>query len=376
MRLSCSEENLVAYLSWCDRGYQITAPKSLNWPESTVTQISDHLIAVTGTCANFYVLRGDDGTSLFFDYGFASEQHMSASYRFVQHSLSELESLFDIQPPAVVIPTHYHDDHVSGISFLKNRYGTEVWAFEAFADIIQRPNAYRIPCLWREALKVDRVLRDRERFVWKGHAFEVRHNPGHTWFAAAFFGEIDGLSVALTGDAVKYAADGTLWGGSPTFRNRVGSDDFVTCIQTISEFEPSLLLTGHWGAIEVSARELEPYRRWAEGLARSMRQVVVCPSELGFAVDPDFVSVTPYESVVCQGDNVVVEVEVRNHHAHDAVAAIGLVLPGSWQSRPGAHRRVLLTGEVARFRFTVAIPETVELGVRHVIFADVDLGDR
>ena len=102
----------------------------------------------------------------------------------------------------------------------------------------------------------------------------------------------------------------------------------------------------------------------------------MCPSELGFAVDPDFVSVTPYESVVRQGDNFVVDVEVRNHHAHDAVAAIRLVLPESWQSKPGAHRRVLLTGEVARFRFAIAIPETVEIGVRHVVFADVDLGER
>lgn len=301
---------------------------------------------------------------------------MSASYRFVQHSLSELETRFDIQPPAVVIPTHYHDDHVSGISFLKSTYGTEVWAFEGFADIIQRPNAYRIPCLWRQAIEVDRVLRDRERFVWKGHMFEVRHNPGHTWFAAAFFGEIDGLPVALTGDAVKYAADGTLWGGSPTFRNRVGSDDFVTCIETISEYEPALLLTGHWGPIEVSARELEPYRRWAEGLERSMRQVVAYPSELGFALDPDFVSVTPYESAVRRGDNLVVDVEVRNHHAHDALAAIRLVVPEAWQSTPGAHGRVLLSSEVVRFRFTVAIPETAEIDVRHLVFADVELGER
>ena len=205
----------------------------------------------------------------------------------------------------------------------------------------------------------------------------MRHNPGHTWFAAAFFGEIDGLSVALTGDAVKYAADGTLWGGSPTFRNRVGSDDFVTCIQTISEFEPSLLLTGHWGAIEVSARELGALSALGRRACKKYAPSGGVSIRARLCGDTDFVSVTPYESVVCQGDNVVVEVEVRNHHAHDAVAAIGLVLPGSWQSRPGSTSTgASEPGEVARFRFTVAIPETVELGVRHVIFADVDLGDR
>jgi glyoxylase-like metal-dependent hydrolase (beta-lactamase superfamily II) len=367
--LESLETNLIDYLSWSDRGYRTSA-------RSDLTELSEHLIAVTGTSSNFYVLRGDDGSSLFFDYGFASEEHMSANYRFVEHSLAELESRFGILPPAVVVPTHYHDDHVSGVPFLQSMYGTEVWAFEHFADIIERPDAYRIPCLWRQPTEVTRVLRDGERFDWGGHELEVRHCPGHTWFAAAFFGEIDGVSVAVTGDAVKWAADGTLWGGSPTFRNRVGCDDFVVAIERIREHDPTLLLTGHWGPIEVTPGTLNDYRRWADGLAKSMRQLLAAPESSGFAVDPDFVRVVPYESVVREGSDVVIDVEVRNHFARDVLATIRLIVPEHWPTRPEAQHREVASGAVARFRFTVVVPDTAEIGARYLVFADVDLGER
>jgi glyoxylase-like metal-dependent hydrolase (beta-lactamase superfamily II) len=371
--LELLETNLTNYLSWSDRGYRT---RRSTRPDGELTQLSEHLIAVTGTSSNFYVLRGNDGGSLFFDYGFASEEHMSANYRFVEHSLAELESRFGIEPPAVVVPTHYHDDHVSGLSFLQTVYGAEIWVFEHFADIIERPYAYRIPCLWSKPSKVTRVLRDRERFGWGGHEFEVRHCPGHTWFAAAFFGEIDGVSVAVTGDAVKWAADGSLWGGSPTFRNRVGVADFVTSIDTIREYEPNLLLTGHWGPIQVSEGDLDAYRRWAEGLAKSIRAIVSTPASVGFAIDPDFVRVIPYESMGFAGSDFMVEVEVWNHFGHYAFAAIRLVTPTSWRTEPEVHQRDLEGGVVARFRFRVFIPDSAKVGSRQLVFADVVLGER
>jgi glyoxylase-like metal-dependent hydrolase (beta-lactamase superfamily II) len=132
--------------------------------ELQAERVSDHLITVSSAVACFHVLHRD-GRALLFDYGFPSWDHVpGARSRFVEHSIDELRERFGIESIEVAIATHYHDDHVAGLPYLRREHGAQAWAHEAFADILESPGRRRLPCLPRGAVQVDRVLTDGETF--------------------------------------------------------------------------------------------------------------------------------------------------------------------------------------------------------------------
>jgi glyoxylase-like metal-dependent hydrolase (beta-lactamase superfamily II) len=339
--------------------------------EPTIEEIGPHLLTVRAPVAHFHVLR--DGTdALFFDYGFARWEHMGAGMRFVEHTLDELREGYGIERIDVVVPTHYHDDHVAGIPYLQARFGTEVWAFEAFAHLLERPSAYRLPCLYPEPLRITRIVRDGDEIVWRGHRFVGHHNPGHTRYAALYLGEVDGLRVAVTGDQFERDRDRRLRGSAPVYRNHILPGDYAAVIAKLRAFAPDLMLTGHMGADRPSAADFDDCERWAEQLEEAWRELAPDPDAVGFVLDPDVVSFVPYESEAAPGDDLDVEVEVRNHFAHTAEATISVALPDAWVSEPRTADLSLDAHDAGRVSFVIRTPSGAKPR-RHVIAADVVL---
>jgi glyoxylase-like metal-dependent hydrolase (beta-lactamase superfamily II) len=373
--LSTLEQNLLAHIHCIDRPY---VPPSLSDDFATgrFELIGESLVAVTHTCANFYVLLGDRGEALFFDYGFGGEHHFKANFRFVEHSLDVLREQFGVERPAVVVPTHYHDDHVAGIRFLQQRFDSEVWAFEGFADLLERPWRYRIPCLWRHPLRIARQIAEGETIAWNGTRLEARRAPGHTWYAAAYLGEIDGRRVAVTGDAVSPGLEGRFWGGGPTYRNRLGLDDYTATAQLLLGYEPELLLTGHRGVVPVSRRDLEEFARWGREYSETVARLIPDRASSGFQLDPDLVCILPYQAEGTPGAPIALEVEVRNPAEAALDASVLLVLPEGWSADPDLGHARVDPGGSERIRFSVLAPHDAACGVRHVALADVVLGSR
>lgn len=369
------ESNLLRHIRCIEKPYG-PAPRPDEFAEGSFQQLSDRLVAVTHTCANFYVLLGSDGEALFFDYGFAGEHHFKANFRFIEHSLEELRRRFGVERPSVVVPTHYHDDHVAGISHLQRRFGSEVWAFEAFADIIESPERYRLPCLWSQRITISRRISAGALIEWDGVRLTAHHAPGHTWYAAAFLGEIDGRRVAITGDAVGQTADGELWGGGPVYRNRLAVGDFATTAQLLLDYSPELVLTGHRGALTVSPEDLRGFRQWAREFDATLLALVADPEVPNLSLDPDFVSFLPYQVNGKRGETVEVEVEVRNHMCGAVEAIVELDLPSGWTTSPAANSVHIPLGQSQRLGFSISTPETAAHDHRHAVFASVVLGGR
>ena len=369
------EANLSRHIRCVERSYG-QAPRPDEFAEGTFHQLSERLVAVTHTCANFYVLLGPDGQALFFDYGFGGEHHFKANFRFIEHSLDALRRRFGVERPSVVVPTHYHDDHVAGIAHLQQRFGTEVWAFEAFAEIIGSPERFRLPCLWPQPAAVSRRIGAGQTIEWHGARLTAHHAPGHTWYAAAYLGEIDGRRVAVTGDAVNQNAEGELWGGGPVYRNRLAVGDFAATARLLLDYSPELILTGHRGALEVRRADLRRFEAWAREFDATLLALAADPAALGLALDPDVVSVFPYQARGRPAGMIDVEVEVRNHLARAAVARVHLELPRGWMATPDAREAEIAGGESQRVRFSIEAPESAEAGTRHVIFASTVLDGR
>jgi glyoxylase-like metal-dependent hydrolase (beta-lactamase superfamily II) len=345
--------------------------------EHRIEQVSEHLVAVTHTSANFYVLRGDDGAALLFDYGFPSFLgHVSgAERRFVEHTLPELRERFGVERIEVLVPTHYHDDHVSGAQFLHERFGTKVWAFETFANVLREPAALRLPAVWRHPLVVDRVIREGETVEWRGFSFVAHHLPGHTWYAACFLGEVDGLRVAVSGDQIQLDGQGRLRGGGPVYQNGLEPTSFSEGTGLVRAYEPHVLLTGHDGPLLVNIEQLDEVLAWCHRLEAAFVELAASPDAVGFALDPTWTRIVPYRTQALAGDTISVRATVRNHGPTDAGGSVRLVPPEGWHLRPHDAALHVAAGALGEAAFELEVPATAARGT-HVITAKVSLGGR
>jgi glyoxylase-like metal-dependent hydrolase (beta-lactamase superfamily II) len=344
--------------------------------EPRLEAISEHLTGVTHTSANFYALTSDSGRALLFDYGFPSFHHVSgAQARFAEHSLQTLAEQRGIDRIDTVIPTHYHDDHVAGFGHLRRTYNTEVWAPALFANILERPTAYRLPAIWGDPVAIDQMIDVDSELAWEEYRFITRHVPGHTWYAVAYLGEIDGRRIAVSGDQIQRAADGKLRGGGPVYPNRMYSGDFARGISAILEFEPELLLTGHDGPIEVRRRDLDHLHKWCRDLEDTWQALAAFPDELDFALDPRFVRIQPYRSYIDVAQPSELEIIVDNHHDHEAALSIQARPPAGWSASPAAFEQDIGPGDTATFSLHVTAPPSAAPKHTFVLTLDVRLGE-
>ncbi|MDP6126151.1 MAG: MBL fold metallo-hydrolase, partial [Candidatus Latescibacteria bacterium] len=92
------------------------------------------------TNANHYVVLSKSGKALFVDYGpnygtglVADLLHADESNRFVPHSLPELKAM-GMTEVDVAMPSHYHDDHITGFAYLQRKEGTKIWCYKNMVD--------------------------------------------------------------------------------------------------------------------------------------------------------------------------------------------------------------------------------------------------
>ncbi|HEY8476944.1 MAG TPA: MBL fold metallo-hydrolase [Chloroflexota bacterium] len=349
------------------------------WPRSVdnrVSRVLPHLWANANTVANFYVVMADDGRALFLDYGFPTFDHFNpGGWRFVEHSIPELREVAGLAAVEVLVPSHYHDDHIAGVPYLQERFGTKVWCYENMADILEKPHAYNLPCLLPQPVKVDRTFGELEAFEWNGWRFTPFHMPGHTWYANGIFFEIDGRRVALTGDNLLAGAVSPLRPAGPVYRNRMEADSFARGVERLLEFEPEIILTGHTGAMEVDRSVLEAFHAWSKELRNAFVAVAYDPEEVDFALDPTLIALYPYQARARAGQAFALEVRVRNAHVHAARAEVRLALPEGWTVSPEVWRADLEPRGEGRGVFHVRVADEQLPARRVVVCADVTLGE-
>ncbi len=151
---------------------------------------SDHLLMNRTSRAISCALLSKDGVAVVLDYGYdvsagiASNPYRSARRPWLA-SLPSLHRDYGVDRIEVVMPTHYHDDHVTGFNLLREVEGAEVWAGSNVADVISRPTRYDLPCLWYDPIPVDRVVPLGQPVRWREDELTLYELGGHTFYAVA-----------------------------------------------------------------------------------------------------------------------------------------------------------------------------------------------
>jgi glyoxylase-like metal-dependent hydrolase (beta-lactamase superfamily II) len=337
--------------------------------------LTPHLLRNRTCMANSFVLRSESGAGLGIDFGYdfwpghpISSADMSAR-RPMLGSIPALKEHYGIERLEAVVPTHYHDDHVAGINLLRDVEGTEAWAPENFADVLEEPQRFDLPCLWYEPIPIDRRLPLETPIPWHEYELTLYPLPGHTLYAVAIAFDVDGRRVLATGD--QQTNDDPRPVINYQYRNRFRYDDFVRGAELYKELRPDLIISGHWAAREVDDA-------WLDELAAQGRRVAELHRELlpveevdlggeGFAA-----RIEPYRSTTRAGEPVTLEVSVRNPFDRPETASVRLVTPAGWTAEPEVEEIELDEHGEAIVRFDV-VP-AVGPTRRARVAADVTVG--
>ena len=353
--------------------------------EVKMEEITPHLLWGTqATCSNFYVIRSESGKGLFIDYPyFSSAVFLTAMHtpecfarlRFTEHHLDELRDDWGIREFDVVIPTHIHDDHVLGIPYLQQHHGTKCWALEDVAKVIESPERWNTPCIMETPVRIDRRLRDRERFEWEGFSFEIVFYPGQTEFHAAIFCEVDGKRVLFAGDSTyelkRYMPEKeTEWMVNSVLRNSLTFGMHRKCAEEFERLRPDLVCPGHGPLRDVQPEAYASHTEYVTRKEEIWRSLLPEPAELG--IDLFWVRLVPYQMRMAPGQTEELTVELRNPFEREVRLDVVLHCAGIEFTPPEAKTVLGVGAKTAlRFRATRSAEAVLGTGCRHLMTAEI-----
>jgi glyoxylase-like metal-dependent hydrolase (beta-lactamase superfamily II) len=304
--------------------------------------------------ANSYVLVSASGKALLIDFGYDFMTGVPAgsdraSRRPWLYTIPALKSQYHIQKVDAVILTHYHDDHVAGCNLLRSVEGTQVWAAENFAEILEHPADHDLPCLWYDPIPVNRVLPLEQPIQWEEYTLKLHPLHGHTRYAVAVEFEKGGLRVLATGD--EYQGDDGLF-SNYVYQNRFSSRDFKEAADLYLQVCPNLILSGHWKPLVVTQEYLREIAENARTLEQIHRDLL--PDELDAGEEGFIARIKPYQFNLRPGKPQRLTVEVTNPFPDPAEAVVRLVTPPGWKVIP--EQQTLLLQGSAEVAFTVQPP--------------------
>jgi glyoxylase-like metal-dependent hydrolase (beta-lactamase superfamily II) len=105
---------------------------------------------------------------------------VDAGYRKLLPELQRLRSEGKIRSLDGIWITHYHDDHTDYINDVTAEFNPPVYFTRGMAEVLEKPGAFRLPCLTTRPVPVSGAKRDGETLRWNEWQFTFWHFPGQT----------------------------------------------------------------------------------------------------------------------------------------------------------------------------------------------------
>jgi glyoxylase-like metal-dependent hydrolase (beta-lactamase superfamily II) len=350
------------------------------WLAEPYMALTPHLLHNRTSHSFSYVLISGRGTALLMDYGYDFITGLPATSdrsarRPWLYTLDRLKRDHGVTSVDVVIPTHYHDDHVAGMNLLREVEGTQVWAPDNFAHVMEDPDRYDLPCLWHDPIRVDRRLPVGSSVQWEEYELAINPLPGHTEFAAAISFTVDDTRVVVTGDQQDMA-----WGRQPRperlnfiYPNRVSLGDYVRSAELYARLDPDLMISGHWTPRWIAPDYLEMLATRGRMLDEIHRSLLPL-EEVDLGLEGFAARIEPYRAEVAPGAGLELEVWVRNPYPEEEEITVTMEVPDGWAADPATRRLPLAGRSNGTVRFSLRCDDRPIRRAR--IAADVTVGHR
>lgn len=310
-------------------------------------KVSDHVWRDTESGCNTWFIISESGKAMAIDYGYfvSTLGHAVPGYpkpvqrRALLHGLKALKRQFGIDRIDMVLVSHFHDDHVCGLPMLKRLFGTQIWAAENFADLLEHPEAHCFPCNWPQPTKVDRRFALEDKVQWEEYTFHFAPMSGHTRFASLIGFEADGCRFAHTGDQYFFQGDTKTWNQNRRLQNHVyrnGAllDGYERSGRWMLKWRPDIVIQGHQSAFFTDDTFFEHIKQWRHDYETLHKNIMpLGDEETHFGLDSWGGWVWPYRVHMERPGPAKVKVTVRNPLPYRARLEVTLVGPTSWQGQ-------------------------------------------
>ncbi len=313
-----------------------------NLAEAPLERVTDHVWMAKQSVALSWFVISESGKALVLDYGYSTRGTMLQGYptpqrrRALLHSLAALKTQFGIERVDVALLSHFHDDHVCGVPVLQRLHGTECWASEAFADLLEHPESHCFPCDWPTPCRVDRRLPVDGSVQWEEYTFHFGPMSGHTRFAALIGFEADGRRYAHTGDQYFFQNGVGDWANNPiaqnhVYRNGALLDGFQQSGDWMLRWRPEIVISGHRPPMYTDEAFFQRIADWTREYEEiHQRAMVLGAEETHFNVDSWGGWIWPYRTHTPAPGPIRVRVTVRNPYPTAADLEVRLVGPRGW----------------------------------------------
>jgi glyoxylase-like metal-dependent hydrolase (beta-lactamase superfamily II) len=328
-------------------------PGMVGWLDAVhspqLERVTDHVWLSAHSCSSNWFVISRSGKALAIDYGYNMVgtilgTPMPTRRRALLHGLEGLKAQFGIDRVDVVLVSHYHDDHVCGIPVLQRLQGTECWAADNFADLLEAPEGSVFPCTWPAPMRVDRRLKPGRKHRWEEYEFEITPMHGHTRFSALIAFEADGRRFAHTGDQYFFYGPRasmeleritpSAWRRMPNhvYRNGCFLDSFDESGRWLLERRPDVVLQGHQPAYFTDEGFFRHIAEWGrEYRSLHERAMPLGKDDAHFDVDSWGGWIWPWRKRLAKPGRAAFKVTVRNPFPRKARLEVRLVGPKGWK---------------------------------------------
>ncbi len=332
-------------------------PRAGRWNWSGFVQVSPHVIQDCGSTTQ--IIFTDDGEALLYDCG----------DEFTPERLSELKIIYNIKHVEVIIPSHWHFDHVDGIPAIAKQEGAKVWVFERLAEHLEYPERFPTTCWTGKKIIADRILTEKERFEWGGYNFRVYSNPVHMEEQMGLAAKVDGLPYYFIGDGSGLSKDGHIRSSIHCYNGIHLSAGLLKTARSFYEADPYICIAAHSNGFATDTSDKQEFLKWATTTTDAITALLPPPfQEMGF--DPYWASFYPARTHARAGEEVKIMLRLKNYTGH---AFVGRFYPKAYGNISIGKKVVeysLNAGETREFPVIVKVNANASKGI-HVITADI-----
>jgi glyoxylase-like metal-dependent hydrolase (beta-lactamase superfamily II) len=254
---------------------------------------------------------------------------VDAGYKGLQPRLDELAAAGKLKSVDGIWITHYHDDHTDYAQQTADRYRCPVYFTEPLRDVLQRPGAYRLPCLTTNPITSGRPQSDGAQLRWHEFTLTFFDFPGQTLYHDGLLVEKDG------GETLFFLGDSFTPSGIDDYclQNRDFAregEGYLYCLRVLDRLPKQTWLINQHVEPTFRYTPAQMERMRAELLKRIaiLRELSPWP-DLNFAIDESWAAIHPYAIDAALGQRVTVELHILNHAPETETYRI------HWNTPPG-----------------------------------------
>jgi len=328
------------------------------WNWSNFVQVSDHVIQDCGSTSQLVI--SESGEALLYDCG----------KEFTAERLAEAKRKFGITRVSVIIPSHWHYDHIDGIPALAEAEGSEIWVWDKLQEHVESPENFLTTCWGNTKFKADRVLAEGESFEWGGYSFGVHHNPAHMEQQMGLSALVDGIKFYFVADGTSINREGYMRSSIHCYNGISLHSALISTAQSFYEANPYICLPAHSNVFALHDDARDEFREWAMSTTDAIKNTLPAgQSETGF--NPYWASFYPALTGMTAGKETEVFLRIVNRKSYSVSGTIRLRSSEDIVFDNETIPYTISPGETGSIALALSVKKKCPPGT-HIITADIE----